>query len=123
MVFTNPVVLNDGTADRTFAFRAQVTDKTGKSVIGEWIEPAAPIANDSKITVRHDVSSTKVRRRNMRVSSLVLVDDVTRKMITVNISLAYDPAHNESDLTKHFKLAIDAASEATFLSNFVRGLV
>lgn len=123
MVFANPVVLNDGTADRTFTFRAQITDKAGKSVIGEWIEPAAPIVNDSKITIRHDVSSTKVRRRNMRVSSLALIDEATRKMITVNISIAYDPSHSEVDLTKHFKLAIDAASEATFLSNFLRGLV
>lgn len=123
MVFINPVTLNDGSADRFFAFRAQITDKSGKSIVGEWIEPAAPIANDSKITIRHDVSSTKVRRRNMRVSSMALVDATTRKMITVNISIAYDPAHNETDITKHFKLAIDAASEATFLSNFIRGLV
>lgn len=123
MVFINPVTLNDGTVDRSFAFRAQITDKSGKSIVGEWIEPAAPIANDSKITIRHDVSSTKVRRRNMRVSSMALVDAATRKMITVNISIAYDPAHSEVDIAKHFKLAIDAASEATFLSNFIRGLV
>lgn len=123
MVFINPVTLNDGTADRSFAFRAQITDKSGKSIVGEWIEPAAPIADDSKITIRHDVSSTKVRRRNMRVSSMALVDATTRKMLTVNISIAYDPSHNETDITKHFKLAIDAASEATFLSNFIRGLV
>lgn len=123
MIFSNPVVLNDGTNDRTFTFRAQITDKTGKSVVGEWIEPAAPISNDPKITIRHDVSSTKVRRRNLRVSTLGLIDETTRKMITVNVSIAYDPAHSEADLKKIFLLAIDAASEATFFPNWVRGLV
>jgi len=44
-LFTNPVVLNDGVGARTFSFRAQQSDK--KSIVGDYIEDAAAIADES----------------------------------------------------------------------------
>lgn len=121
-IFVDPLVANDGTDDRTFNFRSQLTDK--KSVVGEWVEPAASLADDSRIIVKHDTSSPSVRRRLMQYTHQVLLGDgITRKPVTVNLTLTYNPSHSEADITKSIKIAMSAASKATFISNFLRGLI
>ena len=121
-LFTNPVVLNDGTADKTFSFRAQLPDK--KAVVGEWIEAAAPLADDSKIIVKHDASSPTTRRRLLqRTVNVLLADGVTRKPVTCNLTVTYHPSHAEADVAKAVKLIADSVAEATFVANFLRGLI
>lgn len=121
-IFVDPLVANDGTEDRTFNFRSQLTDK--KSVVGEWVEPSASLAADSRVVIKHDTSSPVVRRRLLQHSQQVLLaDGVTRKPITVNITLTYNPSHGEADITKVIKIALAAASKATFIGNFLRGLI
>ena len=121
-LFTNPVVLNDGTADKTFSFRAQLPDK--KAVVGEWIEAGAPLAEDSKIIAKHDTSSPTVRRRLLqRVTNALLADGVTRKPVTCNITVTYNPLHPEADVAKVVRVITDAVAEPTFVANFLRGLI
>lgn len=121
MLFSNPVVLNDGTNDRSFTFRAQLNE--AKSTVGEWIEPAATLRAEPKIVVKHDASQKNVRRRLLKHTLNCLVATDVYKPINVNFSIAYDPAHAEADLIKAAKIVGDAMSEATFLQNFLRGLV
>lgn len=121
-LFTNPVALNDGVADKTFSFRAQLPDK--KAVVGEWIENAAPLADDSKIIVKHDATSPTVRRRLLQRSVNVLLGDgVTRKPVTCNLTVTYHPLHAEADVAKALKIIADAVAEAGFTVNFLRGLI
>lgn len=121
MLFSNPVVLNDGTNDRTFTFRAQLNE--AKSTVGEWIEPAATLRAESKVVVKHDSSQKSVRRRLLKHTIYSAVAADVYKPINVNFTIAYDPAHAESDLVKAAKIVGDALAEATFLQNFLRGLV
>lgn len=121
-LFSDPVVLNDGTSDRMFSFRAQMPDK--KAVIGEWIEPSALIVDESKIIVKHDASSPNVRRRLLqRSSSVLLPDNVTRKPVTVNLTVTYHPSCSEDEISKAMKLTASAVAENTFIGNFLRGLI
>lgn len=121
-IFTDPLVINDGTADRTFNFRSQLPDK--KAVVGEWVEPAAPLTDDSRILIKHDTSSPTNRRRLLQVvSSCLLADGVTRKPIVINMTVTYHPSHSEVDITKRVKLLIAAASKVSFPGNFLRGLI
>lgn len=121
-LFGNPVVLNDGVADKTFSFRAQLPDK--KAVVGEWIETAAPLADESKIIVKHDTSSPTVRRRLLqRTINVLLADGVTRKPVTCNLTVTYHPSHAEADVAKTVKIIADSVAEATFVANFLRGLI
>ena len=121
-LFTNPVVLNDGVADKTFSFRAQLPDK--KAVVGEWIETAAPLADESKIIVKHDATSPTVRRRLLqRTANVLLADGITRKPVTCNLTVTYHPSHAEADVAKTVKIIADSVAEATFVANFLRGLI
>lgn len=121
-IFSDPLLANDGTVDRSFSFRSQLSDK--KTVVGEWIEPLAPLADDSRILIKHDTSSPTVRRRLMQVvSSALLLDGVTRKPIVINLTVTYHPSHSEAEITKRMKILLAAAGKATFLANFLRGLI
>lgn len=121
-LFTNPVALNDGVADKTFSFRAQLPDK--KAVVGEWIEAAAPLADESKLIIKHDVSSPTVRRRLLQRSvTVLLADGITRKPVTCNLTVTYHPSHAEADVAKAMKLIADGVAEAGFTTNFLRGLI
>ena len=121
-LFTNPVALNDGVADKTFSFRAQLPDK--KAVVGEWIETAASIAEESKLVVKHDASSPTVRRRLLQRSiNVLLADGVTRKPVTCNLTVTYHPSHAEADVAKAMKIVADGVAEAGFTTNFLRGLI
>lgn len=121
-LFTNPVVLNDGVADKTFSFRAQLPDK--KAVVGEWIETAASLADESKIIVKHDTSSPTARRRLLqRTINVLLADGVTRKPVTCNLTVTYHPSHAEAEVAKTVKIIADSVAEATFVANFLRGLI
>lgn len=121
-IFVDPLVANDGTNDRTFNFRSQLPDK--KSVVGEWVEPAAPLTDDSRIIIKHDTTSPVIRRRLMQhTQQVLLADGVTRKPVTVNLTLTYHSSHSEANITKCVKIAMAAMTKATFISNFLRGLI
>lgn len=122
-IFSNPVVLNNG-ADHTFIFRSQIYDSSSKkAIIGEWIEQAAPIADESKITVKHDSSSATVRRR--LVQRKVNRTTPTRGMrpITVNVTVAYDVEHTDAFVEAEIALVKDMFAEATFAANLLDGLI
>lgn len=121
MIFTSPITLNNG-ADHIFKFRNQVLDNTAKkAIIGEWIESAAPLADDSKIVVKHDSSSTTVRRRlvQRKVNRATLTRGL--RPITVNLTVAYDVEHTDAFVEAEIALVKDVLAEATFAANFLDG--
>lgn len=117
-LFVSPVTLNNG-SDHVFAFRAQLPDK--KSVIGEWIESAAPIADESKIIVKHDTSSATVRRRLLQRK--VNRSTTTRGLrpITINFTIAYDVEHTSTQIEAEVLLVKEALVKAGFVANFLNG--
>lgn len=122
-IFTNPVTLNNG-ADHIFSFRNQVLDSSAKkAIIGEWIESAAPLADDSKFVVKHDSSSATVRRR--LVQRKVNRTTTTRGLrpITINLTVAYDVEHTDALVEAELLLIKDMLAEATFAANFLDGYI
>lgn len=120
-IFSNPVTLNNG-ADHIFSFRNQIYDTTAKrAIIGEWIEKAAPLADDSRIVVKHDTSSPTVRRR--LVQRKVNRATTTRGLrpITINLTVAYDVEHTDAFVEAELALVKDIFAEATFAANFLDG--
>lgn len=120
-LFTNPVVLNDGSADHTFNFRAQLPDK--KAIVGEWVEPASALSEESKITVKHDSSSAVVRRRLIQRTKKVAINDGSLKLMTVNLTVTHHPEHSSAEITKQISLLKDTLNEANFVQNFLMGLI
>lgn len=118
---TNPVTINDGTADHIMSFRAQLNDS--KSVVGEWVEPAADTSEESKIVIKHDSSSATVRRR--LIQRRVMKTTTTRGLrpITVNTTVVYDVEHAASDVTDALLFA-DGVSIATGVkANLLSGMI
>jgi hypothetical protein len=121
-LFTNPVVLNDGVGDRTFNFRGQ--DTSAREMVGLWVEPAADLAEQSKLVVKHDESSSTLIRRLVQFKvHKPLADGVTYKMITVNFTVAYHPEHDEADVLAAIALSGDAQAESGFASSLLDGFI
>lgn len=122
-LFTSPITLNNG-ADHIFVFRNQVMDSSAKkAIIGEWVEQAAPLADESKIVVKHDTSSPTVRRRlvQRRVNRITTTRGL--RPITVNLTIAYDVEHTDAHVEAEIAMVKDILAEATFAANFLDGLI
>lgn len=119
-LFSNPVTLNDGNVDRTFAFRAQIADE--KSIIGEWVEPAAALELNSKLTIKHDERSPTVRRRLVQRRAMLSIGTET-KPITINFTVTHHPNHTLSQINAEAALLRDALAETNFLSGLLHGYI
>lgn len=120
-LFSNPVTLNNG-ADHIFTFRSQVFDSSAKkAIVGEWVEGAAPLIDDSKLVVKHDSSSATVRRRLLQRKVNKATTTRGYRPITINITVAYDTEHTNAQVEAELLLVKDALAEATFAANFLGG--
>lgn len=96
-LFASSQVINDGTSDRTFDFRAQIPNP--KSIVGEYIE-SANTADQSTLTAKHELGSSRVQRSVLQHRILADVDtEGTTEPITVNLSVAYDKRHSTTDVS------------------------
>lgn len=119
MLFTNPVTLNNG-VDHIFSYQAQLPDK--KAVVSRWIEPAAPLADQSELIVKHDASSATVRRRLLQRKVNRATTTRGLRPITVNLTVAYDVEHTSAQVDAEILMIKDALAEAGFVVNFLNGL-
>lgn len=94
-----------------------------KTAAGEWVEPSAPLAEDSKLIVKHDSSNSVMRRRLLQRMSKAAIADGTLKPVTINITITHHCEHTKADIAKQFALTKDATNEAAFLDNFLMGLL
>jgi citrate lyase alpha subunit len=120
-LFTNPVVLTDGTDTHSFSFRAQLNDN--KSVVGEWVEPAAALSAKSSIIVKHDESSASKRRLLQRKVMLPLTDPLESSMLTINFTVTHHSEHALADIEKQVNVVTDAIAEGGFVNNLLQGLI
>lgn len=117
-LFTS-LVFNNGTA-HTFVERGQLPSVKG--VTREYIEPAAASAAQSKLTVKHDLSSKTVRRSLLQRTMYVAGSDGVLYPVTVNFTTTYNAKHAAADVVLEQKLLAAAVADTTFHANFVNGL-
>jgi len=124
-LFTDPLVLVDGAAaSRTFNFRAQLNEPN--SIVGEYIEPAADVASDSKLVVKHTTSAAGIKRHLLQnAETFDLTADPTDGSAAIigNVTLSHHPLATEAQIQDRVTLLIDAMSEPNFVSNMIRGLI
>lgn len=123
-IFTTPIVINDGVADSTFVFRFQVPDKSGKLIIGEYFEPAASLASQTKLMIRQDISKSNQRRSLCSFGEQITVTDVIgRKPIVLSISLLYHPEHAKAAVSRVANIGLNALREPGALDSFLQGQI
>lgn len=114
-LLSNPVVLNDGTGNRTFSFRSQRPDN--RSVVGDYIEDAAASAANSIITIKHDLRAVSSPRALIqRVYNKVPAAGTEYLQITQNYTIVASSLFTVAELTGEFTLFLDALSEANVLA-------
>lgn len=117
-LFTS-LVFNNGTA-HTFVERGQIPDP--KSIVREYIEPAASAVAQSKITIKHDIASKTVKRSLAQRRVLIAGSDGVLYPITINFTATYNPKHAAADVVLEQKMLAAAIADTTFHANFVNGL-
>lgn len=102
-LFLTPVTFTVNTVARIFDFR--FNRQEGKSVVGEYYEPAAPLAEQQQIIVKQDLASTKIDRSlvSYRCQKL-LPDGVTYKPIVVNFTMVCDKQHTAAQRDEAMEL-------------------
>lgn len=125
-LFANPVTLNDGVGNRIFAYKAQITDPKKASVVAaEYIETAASIASQSKITIKHDPSGSVPRHLLQRTTWRVpaaATDGVLRR-ITVNKTIQADRLFTDVEVATEVAILDDAAAEANVVKSMLNNII
>lgn len=122
-LFSNPMTLVDAAiANRVFEFRAQINEPG--SEVGEYIEPAASVASDSKLLVKHTTAKNSGKKRHLIQRSEVfdLTSDPTdgNDSVVVNLTITHNRLATLSQVQNQLTLVVDAVSEANFLSKLMR---
>jgi hypothetical protein len=110
-LFTTPLVINDGTDDRTFNWSHQIP---GNVLGGLYVETAASPMVRSQLKTLHTTAKSGQERHLIQSRETVdLVDpgadDPAADDIIVNITVAHHPRHNSADVEKRLLLALAAA--------------
>lgn len=114
------LVFNDGVA-HTFVFRGQMPDP--RSIVGEYIEPTATIESQSKIRIKHDVTSKTLKRSLLQSQRWVATSAGVLRPITCNTTVIYDPLHAAASVIAQSKLNGACMADASFHANFAAGLI
>lgn len=122
-LFTDPLVINDGTADRTFNYRAQLS--INDTTASEYVEPAASAAARSLLTVKHTVSKTMRPRHLLQRSEFKSIGDAdgTLDSIVVNLTIACNAGHTDAMVEEQLNLILAAAQETGFVANMRRRMI
>jgi hypothetical protein len=119
-LFTDPLVLNDGSADRTFKARGPV--EQGGAIIGyDYIEPAQSSKVDSRIVVKHTLDKSGLQRDFVQVRSNQPLPEAFQTATLIespcfcNFSMGAYPGITDAVIQAHVTLLIDAISEANFV--------
>lgn len=121
-LLTSPQVINDGVADRTLVFRGQIPSKDG-SLVGEYVEPAAALASQSKLLGKHSETS-KVVRSVVQSSEIEYdAEGIELGRVTVNVSFVYGKANTSAFIKKRAKIATNAVNLAGVMDNILLKMV
>lgn len=122
-LFTTPLTINDGTADRIFDWQYQ---EPGSALVGRYYEPAASASAESMVRVAHTESKSGIKRHLIQRSeecSLVdpSDDEPAAAPITVNITVNHNPKHADADIEKQVLLAKAMLSIAGITASVTAG--
>lgn len=120
-LFTDPVVLSDGTANHTFTFLAQLSDK--RALAGEWTEPAAEASVESKLVSKQDRTSSTFRRRLLQRKANRTTITRGLRPITVNVTVAHDVEHTNAQITEEITIMRNALAASGVVANFIGGQI
>jgi len=121
-LFASPVTLNDGTDDHIFNTRNELTNLKSGQFGRVWIESAAAASVASLITVKHDESSSSLRRRLLQYKyNALIADGVTLKPITTNLSVVGHPEHTDAQIEVALMIIKAALGVAGFAAAFNEG--
>ena len=99
-LFTDPMTLVDeDSANRVFNFRAQLIETN--SVVGEYVEPLAAIASNSKLVVKHTTQASGTKRHLVqRTQTFDLTADPTdgSEAVIVNLTISHSPLATEAQV-------------------------
>lgn len=117
-LFTNPITINDGTADHIFNFNVQMPAKP-MQVVGKWVEPASAAQIARAIYVKHSRAVKNVLKSLVSFTEKAEVGTGTGvyEGITVNITVAANDGHTEAQVQKVLNMALAGAAKANFLRN------
>lgn len=119
-LFTNPVILNNGTA-RSYEYMGPTN--TASELQGVYLESAATLSEMSQIIARYDRVVKKLRRGNLKIVKNYATSALIMAPITMNISFIADPLHSATDIESHLKLGGAACAATNFYANFVKRLL
>jgi hypothetical protein len=122
-IFTNPVVLNDGTDDRTFSYRRQLAEI---NIIGsDYVEAAADPAAKSLLSVKHDARSSVPRHLFQRsVYKIPAADpDGVLRRITVNVTITAHELFSEAEIQPELNIARAGAGVTNFVKSNMSCLI
>lgn len=120
-LFTDPVVISDGTANHTFTFLAQLADK--RALAGEWTEPAAEASVESKLISKQDRTSATFRRRLLQRKANRATLTRGLRPITVNVTVAHDVEHTNAQITEEITIMRNALAASGVVANFIGGQI
>lgn len=122
-LLTDPVVLSDGTANRTFSFKNQTTEKKKNMIGGQYIEDAAALAAKSFLNVKHDNSGPTPRHLFQRTVEKVPAASSTgeRELITVNITVQASTLFTAAEILPEVTIAKNAILVTDFVANLLAG--
>lgn len=122
MLFTTPLTLNDGVADRIFNWLRQVPGE----IAGLYKETAATAISESQLKTAHSVQKNLKKRHMLQKTEVVdLVNpgdsDPSNDAIVVTITVVHNSKHSDAEIEKQVKLLTAAASTVGFSAAFVSG--
>jgi hypothetical protein len=116
-LFTNPVTFTVNAVARIFNWRGQIADKRGESLIGEWYEPAATLAQNSTLTAKHRVRGKRVQSALLRKVNLPILDG-SLQPVTITFSAVFHTEHTVEQQDGELELMALAVSPQSFRDAF-----
>lgn len=114
-----PTLLNDGDADHTITLRGSVPSKN--SIKTEYFEPGSEFIIQTEYAVIP--ANQKVRRNVIRVNDMLAIDgDGNKSPAAVNISIAHDRRHAQTELVKLVTKALKTLPTVAAATSFVQRL-
>lgn len=119
-LFTSPVTLD---TDRIFNYDGQIFD--GKTKGSEYVETAAPVAEKSRITVKHDTSGS-IDRHLLAYSVYKVpaasVDGVPKRM-TFNHTIMADPLFTAAEVAEQQAVSHDAMAQTDVVKSLLNNAI
>jgi hypothetical protein len=118
-LFTS-TTFNNGAA-HVFSYVGQITE--GKSMVGKYVEVAAPSDAQVQLYAKQDMSSKTLKRSLLQYKIWCANNEGIYEPITVNYTTVNSKKHLAADVVLAQKLVGACLADASFHTNFQIGLI